>query len=836
LTLITDQLITNRFYQSRITNHQSLSRGLQVRHTLRLLLKSPGFAITAVLILGFGIGANTTIFSLIDAVILNALPYPQPDRLVRIHQPEGNTNYWAQVDYPDYLDIKARQHSLEDLAVQYWWFLDFAGQGNPQRFTAIFASPGLFSLSKLPFVLGRPFTEDEDKQNGPLVVVLSEALWKSHFNSDPNIIGKSLRLSGQSFEVIGVCPRQIEDVSTPAGDVTYVPVHVSDPSGNDFQKRDEHYLSLFGRLKPGVTLGEAQAELEIIQQNLVKQYSVSNTGYGIKVVPVQENMVSSYSGVVWLLGGAVGCLLLISCANVANLLFARGLTRRKEMLIRATLGASRASLLRQLFSETACLAVLGGLTGLLLAVWWIGLMKAISPDYLYRFGEVKLDTRALLFVFAVTALVSLLSGLLPALNLSGLSARLQDQGGRAGTTSRQRQRTQSALVAGQVALACLLLVGGGLFIRSFQNMQSLPLGFNPHHLLTADITVTNQSYANDQAKIGKLFEAVLEKARALPGVTEAAMNQDMPFQWGFGELNAPFHIPGQPAAEPGKEPTFCSQDISSGYFQTMEIPLLSGRDFNSSDRLETQHVIIVDNAFAQHFFPNQNPIGKQIEYLWANNDGQKTWTIVGVVQNSRHNSPDHPLAPYQVFLPYSQRDNLYRGLLLLRSEGDPTRLGSAVQRIVREVDPDQSVTQMMTLDDLITNRSWTRELGVSLVSIFSAAALFLSAVGLYGVLVYSVSQRTREIGVRIALGAQVTNILELVLWRGLKLVIIGSVAGMILALILVRFIDSILYGVSGGDPLTLATAVLILALAAAIACLLPALRAIRVSPITALRE
>jgi putative ABC transport system permease protein len=307
----------------------------QLRHTLRLLLKSPGFTLTVVAILGFGIGANTTIFSLIDAVIFNALPYPQPDRLVRIHQPEGNTNYWAQVDYPDYLDIKASQRSLEDLAVQYWWFLDFAGQGNPQRFTAIFASPGLFSLSKLPFVLGRPFTEDEDKHNGPLVVVLSEALWRSRFNSDPSIIGKSLRLSGESFQVIGVCPRQVEDVSTPADDVIYVPLHVAELSGSDFQDRNGHFLSLFGRLKPGVTLAEAQAELEIIQQNLVKQYPASNKGYGIKVVPVQENMVSSYSSVVWLLGGAVGCLLLISCGNVANLLAVRPYGRSSSISLSA---------------------------------------------------------------------------------------------------------------------------------------------------------------------------------------------------------------------------------------------------------------------------------------------------------------------------------------------------------------------------------------------------------------------------------------------------------------------------------------------------------------------
>ncbi len=808
-----------------------------LRYTIRLLLKSPGFTITAVLILGFGIGTNTAIFSLIDAVLLNPLPFPKADRLIRISQPRTNDGYWSELDYPDYLDIRSRNHSFDVLSVSFWWYLDLSGQGEARRLTAIFASPDLFRVTNLPFLLGRPFTEDEDKSGGPLVTVLSESLWRTRFNSDPNIIGKNLILSGESFQVIGVCPRQAEDVTTPPVDILYVPVHVSEFFyGSWLQKREEHGLFGFGRLKEGVSLTQAQADLEVIQGNLVAQYPDTDKGYGIRVVPLLDNTVATYSSTVWLLGAAVGCLLLISSANVANLLFARALERHREMTIRATLGASRLRLAGQLLLETGFLSLLGGIVGLLVALLSSALIKAFSPEYLRSFQEVSLDTRALVFIFGVTSLVSVLSGLLPALSLSraSLGSALKEQGGRAGTVGPQRQRAQSMLVAGQVALACVLLIGAGLLVRSFLATQSLPLGFNPHHLLTADINPTSKKYA-DMGRLRNLFDAVLEKAQQLPGVTDAAMNSEQPFEFTFGDPNSPFWIPEKSDPEPGKEPTMCAQEISPGYFRTLQIPLLKGRDFDAADRAGGQNVVIVDEALAQRFFPGEDSIGKQIQTRGAS-DGKKTWTIVGVAQGSRHNSPDHPLAQFQTYFPYSQRDNLYRQFLLLRSTGDPTVLVQAVRKLVAEVDPEVPVTQFTSFDDLIADRFWARRLGVLLVSIFSGAALFLSAVGLYGVLAYSVGQRRREIGVRIALGAQASNILRLVIRRGLKLVGVGLLVGIMAALIFVRFIESILYGVSGTDPITLGLAVLVLGLAALVACLLPALRATRINPITALRE
>jgi putative ABC transport system permease protein len=805
-----------------------------MRHTLRLLLKSPGFTITAVIILGFGIGLNTAMVSLIDAVILDVLPYPEPDRLVQIFQPNANNSHAALVDYPDYVDFRRSQHSFDHLALWNWFFLDYGGQGNPQRFTAVFATPNLFSVTNLPFVLGRPFREEEDKHGGPLVAVLSEGLWRSRFNRDPNIIGKNVRLSGETFEVIGVCPRQAEDFNTPADDVVYVPFHVLETFGSELEHREAHWFSCFGRLKRTVSVAQAQADLELIQRNLAERYPETR-GYGVKVTALQDSTVSSYSTLVWLLGGAVACVLIVSCANVANLLFARGMARRREIMIRATLGASRFRLIGQLLSEATLLALLGGLTGLLLASCLIAGIRAVSPDYLYRFGQVKLDPTSLLFVFVITALVALLSGLLPALNLARIGSNLKGEDGRTGTTSWQRQRAQSALVTGQVALACILVVTAGLLVRSFQTMQSLPLGFNADHLLTANITPTSAKYQVSGAEVWRLLDAVLEKANQLPGVIDAAVNEEQPFEWTSGDLNAPFHIPGQPIAEPGKEPTFCSQDISPNYFKTMGIPLIEGRDFDAGDRRETQHVAIVDAALAQCFFPGENPIGKQLEYLWAGSSDQKVLTIVGVVQNSRHNGPDHGLALYQAYFPCSQRDGLYRGFLLLRTRNDPAAMGAAVRRIVQEVDPDVPVTRIMTFDQLMADRSWTRELGVSLVGIFSAVALLLSAVGLSGVLAYSVGQRTREIGVRVALGAQSTNILGLVISQGLRLVAIGLIIGLISTLILDRFIESILYGVSGNDPLTLGLAILILGTAGTLACFFPALAAVRINPINALR-
>jgi putative ABC transport system permease protein len=812
-----------------------------LRQTIRVLLKSPGFTITAVLILGFGIGADTAVFSLIEAVILNAVPYPKPDRLVRVYQPSAKAKFDPAsefVDYPDYLDLCRNQHALQSLSASFWTFWDLGGQGqqHPERLIGVCATPSLFKVTGLPFVLGRPFTDEEDKTGGPLVVVLSEQLWRHRFNADPNIIGKNLLLSGESFQVIGVCPRQVEESSTPPDDPLYVPIHVTEFFGNTPQDRALQGVTCMGRLKESISLAQGQAELAKIQNNLDVLYPKEDKDHTIRMVQLSDVMVADYSAFVWSLAAGVGCLLLVSSANVANLFFARALERRRETTIRATLGASRLRLMARILLEIILVSLLGGALGLLITRWSIDFIKWGSPVYLYAFQKVELNPAALLFVLGITTLVALLSGLPPAFSLSDLKLglALRDEGGRAGTAGPQKQRIQSFLVVGQVALACVLLIGAGLFIRSFKATLDLTLGYNPHHVLTANISPTSRKYM-DAATCQRLVDAVLEKARRLPGVTAAAMNDQEPFEWTVADFTMPFRVIGVPPPEAGHEPTFIAQNISPGYFDTMQIPLLQGRDFNSADRADSEEVVIVDRALAEHFFPNQNPIGKQIQWLGAW-DKKDTWTIVGVAQNSRHNGP-HPGVPlFQAYFPYNQRTVLGTEFLLLRTSGDPLALVPEVRRIVAELDPDVPVTEVMRFDDHITEKFALGRLTALLATVFSGVALFLSAVGLYAVLAYFVAQRRREIGVRIALGAQASNILRLVVRQGLNLVLIGLIIGMIAALLLACFLESFLYGVSGGDPITLATAILILAFAAAIACFLPAFRATRVNPIIALHE
>lgn len=575
----------------------------QLRYTVRLLLKSPGFTITAVLILGLGIGANTAVFSLIDAVILNSTPFPQPDRLVRVCQPQATADQSdvtkGYLAYPAYIDVSRNQHSFETMSASYWDFLDLSGRGEAQRLTTIFASPGLFKVTNLPFILGRPFTEAEDQSGGPLVVVLSEPLWRSRFNADPNIIGQNLTLSGESFQVVGVCRRQAEDVTTPWVDQIYVPLHVSEVFGTNLKDRGTRGFMCLGRLKAGVTLAQAQADLAVIQDNLASKYPATDKGYAIRLFPLLAAMVSTYSTIIWSLGAAVGCLLLVSCANVANLFFARGLERRKDTMIRATIGASRRRLMMQVLIEAAVPAVCGGAVGVGIALLAILVIRVFSPVYLYRFQEVSLNPIALLFVLGITGLVALLSGILPAVSLSkvDLGSALKDEGGRGGTIGHRRQRTQSLLVIGQVALSCVLLIGAGLLVRSFVTAQNVPLGFNAEHLLTATINPTAMKYT-DGVRLRNFFDAILEKVRRLPGVTNAAMNDQQPFEWTFGDANFPFQVVGQPTVEPGKQPTMCLQGVTPGYFQTMQIPLITGRDFDSSDRKGGQNVIIIDAGWS----------------------------------------------------------------------------------------------------------------------------------------------------------------------------------------------------------------------------------------------
>jgi putative ABC transport system permease protein len=810
-----------------------------LRYTIRLLLKSPGFAVTAVLILGFGIGINTAIFSLIDNVLLKPLPFPNPDRLVQITEPYQN-DMGSNVDYPDYIDMARSQHTFDVIAVASYEGIDLSGDGKPEQMTVEFVSPSVFQVTGLPVVLGRVFTDQEDVRNGPLLVVLSEKCWRGRFHSDPNILGKNLTLGEHSFQVIGVVPRQATDWGPPGVDV-YLPANTEAPLGRmptqrgyPLDLRDVHRFPCYGRIKPGVTIAQAQTDLEIIHDNLLVRYPDTNQGYGIRVAPLLDRMVVDYAATTWLVAAAVGCLLLIAAGNVANLLFARGLQRRRELMVRSVLGATRLQLVGQLLRETVFLAMLGGFIGLLFSFYAIEVIKKLVPVSLYRFQELSIDWRALLFVVMVTMLVAILSGVVPAWGMSGAQATpaLKDESNRGGTSGPQHQRAQGILVILQVALACVLMIGAGLLIRSFLAAQNAPLGFNPHQLLTAGIALSSAKYEFDGVQTRNFWGELLEKVRQLPGVTKAAVNDWPPMKWDF-ELMIPFRVDGEPDPGPGRRPVLDWQQISSDYFHTMEIPVLQGRDFDSQDTADKPNVIVVDDALARRYYPEQSPIGKKISVL--SEEGIKDCTIIGVVPHLQHISPGRPANAFQAYFPYTQwdYDDEY---LIVRSSIVPDKLVPAIRDVVASIDPAVPISDISTFDNVIAEKFVTRRLGAFVVTLFSGAALSLSSVGLYGILAYSVGQRTREIGIRIALGAQGTNVLKLVTQRGLQIVAIGLATGIVIGLVTAHLIQGLLYGVSPIDPMSFGASLLFLGVAAILACLLPALRAIRINPITALRE
>jgi putative ABC transport system permease protein len=804
------------------------------RRTVRRLLKSPGFTVIAVIVLGFGIGVNTAVFSLIDTVLLKPLPYPESDRLMVISMPVRGTEEMP-VDYPDYLDLSAAQQSFNSLALENFEYFDLTENGSTQRINCAFASASAFEVNGLHCILGRPFTSAEDKPGGPLVAVLSEPFWKSHYHSDPAIIGKTLILNGQSFEIIGVIPPEAENRTPPK---VYVPLNAADLVGawgqwNGWRSREAHVLYCIGRLKPGVTQMQAQAEFEVIHRNLIAQYP-EDRGYTVRIQPLLDVEVKAYAATVWILGAAVGCLLVISTANVATLLLARALDRKLEITIRATMGASRFRLARELMAESVMLSFLGGIIGVIIASWVIWLIKAIAPEDMPRVFAVSLDTEALIFFFAVAAITALLSGLLPAVLTSkaNLALSLKTGGSRNVTTGAQRQRTQSLLMIGQVALACVMLIAAGLLVRSLQVAQSVPLGFNPRDVLTAQIYLTDKKH-DDPVQTRAFFESLLDRVRQLPGVVDAAINDNAPFAWEDG-YSSPFAIPSQPLPEQGREPRMDVQIVSPDYFKTLQIPLLAGRNFNAQDKIDRPSVVIVGKSFAQRFFRSEDPLGKQIENL-GTTVTNKTGTIVGIVGDVVHGGPDHHPSPFDAYYPFSQQTERY-GLLLVRAVADPAGLTAGIRSALASTDPSVTLGAVQTYNELISKKYATRSLAVLLVSLFSTAALLLSAIGLYGILAYSVTNRARDIGIRAAIGADRGQILRLVVFEGFRLIGIGLLIGIGGALFVGQYMQSLLYGVSPADLLTLATAIIVLGLTGGLACLVPALRASKIDPVIVLRE
>lgn len=806
-----------------------------LRHTIRLLIKTPGFTIMAILIFGMGIGANTAIFSLVNGVLLKPLPYPHAERLVQVFQPFRNFDR-LPLSYPDYLDFSANQHSFDALMIYRQEDFNLSGRGAPERISGLYVSGGFFSVLGRPFLLGRPFGEAEAKPDAPGVVVISERLWRTRFHSDANIIGADLSLNGKRFQVVGVTPAQANEALQVE---LYVPL-AQDPEfgGLLTSNRGSHNFSCIGRLKEGVDIRAALADLEVIRQNLAARYA-EDKAFGLRLVPYLDSVMTDYSLTLWLLEGAVACLLLITCANIANLLLARARERRREISIRSALGASRLRLILQLMLESLVLSVVGGLVGLLLSGWALTAIKTLAPHDVARFQEISLDVGTLGFVLLITLFTALLSGLFPALINSEipLASALKQEGDRSGTAGRERHRAQACLVAGQVALTSILLVGAGLLARSFEALQNTRLGFSPQHVLTADIYLADKKYAAD-ADCQTFFDRALEKIRQLPGVTAASFTTDLPFS-GIASGTA-FGIAGEPDPELSQCPIMQLSYVAPNYFSTVGIPLLTGRLFTDQDGPEQQKVVIINESLAQRYFPGQNPIGKQIHDFYELAGLKRNfYTVIGVVGDVQNDNPEFQKTPYEAYFPPAQHpfpSPLNGGTLVVRTGNDPRALIESLKKIVTDADPNIPLYNVGLFSDLVTKAFATKRLATVVVSLFSGAALLLAAVGLYGVLSYSVTQRKREIGVRVALGAPSTSILQLIVKQGLVVVGFGLAIGMAASLGLSQLIARILYGVSAIDLTSISLSVLILGFVALIACLLPALRAARIDPLTALRE
>jgi putative ABC transport system permease protein len=794
-----------------------------LRYSTRILFKHPGFTLVALMTLALGIGANTAIFSIVNAVLLRPFPYRQPDQLVVV----GEGGPGGVVSYPNFVDWKDDRNLFASTsAVRGNENFNFTSSGDPERLQGRLVSGGFLSTLGVNPLLGRDFVADDDRPGATPAVILSYAFWNRRFNADQNIVGKQLTLNNQSYTVVGVTAQDFQfDLDA---DVT-IPIGLT---ADRFKARGaDPGISVVARLLPNVSEQQAQTALNVIYSRLEQQYPESNTARRGYLMPVHEYFVGSVRQPLLILLGSVGLVLLIACANVANLLLVRASTRRREMSVRVALGANRWRVIRQLLTESLLLALVGATLGVLLAHWGTSFIAKQLPGGIPRLDQAGVDLRVLFFTLGLSTVTGLLFGLAPAVQASRLNLTDSLKEGDRGSSGR-RQYLRSVLVVGEVALTLTLLVGAGLLIQSFRRVMQVDPGFRSENVLTMQVSVNNP----DGNQVASFFQQLQENVRQLPGVKSVAVSNGLP----LGVANRPvYFIEGKPLPEKGTESGAVRYTVSPGYFQTMGIDLLRGRVFTPQDTPATPLVVVIDEALAQQAFPNEDPIGKR---LAQSRNMMPTYEIVGVVRHvEQDNLEGQAVRTPQFYLAFNQIPNdrlpgsTRRINLLTRTDVEATSLTSAVRAQIAALNKDQAVFNVRTMNEIVSKSVAPRRFSMMLLTVFAIVALLLASIGIYGMLSYSVAQRTREIGLRMTLGAQRGNVLRMVIGQGMKLVLIGVVLGLIASFALTRTMKNLLFGVSTTDPFTFVGIALLIAFVALLACWVPARRATKVDPMIALR-
>ena len=800
-----------------------------LRYTVRMMAGNRGFTAVAVLALALGIGANSVIFSVVNAVLLRSLPYPEPDRIVMVFESDLKKQSQEAIAGANFLDWREQNQVFENLAAYRQDTFSLTGTDRPERAWGVVTTASLFPVLGVKPILGRVFQAEDENRGSGRVAVISQGLWERRFASDPNIVGQKLTANGEPLTIIGVMPADFRfpaetDLWIPPRQ--YVPEHVLRPTVNMATNRDSHYLDAIASLKPGVTLDQARADMTAVAHHIEEQ-NPEAVDRGVSLVTLREYQVGNMRPTLLILFGAVGFVLLIACANVANLLLARAATRHKEIAIRTALGASRLRLLRQLLTESLALSVAGGGLGLLLAAWGIGPLISLMPASISGAKNIRIDGMVLFFTLGVSILTGLVFGLVPALQAtkSDLNESLKE-GGRGGTAGAHRSRVRSLLVVSEIALSLVLLIGAGLMIKSFIRLEQVNPGFEARNVLTMRLSLPAAQYPDGRRR-GAFFQQVVERIGAVPGAQSAAAISRLPLS--PGNSSRSFEIEGRANAGSDDGPSADYRVISSDYFKALSIPLLKGREFTEQDNSDSPPTTIINEAAARRFWPDEDPLGKRLRI-----ESDQPWIeIVGVVGNVKHLGLDSQ-ARAELYLSFL-KDPWPFMTVVVRGASNPKSLAEAMRAEVWAIDKDLPVPDIKTMDELVSGSVARRRFNMLLLGIFASVALVLAAVGIYGVMSYSVTQRTHEIGIRMALGARQSDVLKLVIRQGATLAAVGVGIGLVGASALTRVLASLLFEVGTTDPATFVSLSLLLTAVALGACFVPARRAAKVDPMVALR-